>query len=336
MSVQIAVDAMGGDHAPEVVVEGAIAAAQEADDSVHILLVGPRERLERLLASHQASQLPISVLHAPEVIGMDESPSVALRAKPQSSVHVGLQAHKSGQAQAFVSNGNTGAVMAAALFILGRLPNISRPALPAYFPTLENTSIVLDVGANVDCKPEHLVQFALMGSLFYQVHLHKERPTVALLNVGEEPSKGNEVVRQAYQLLSEKTTELNFIGNVEGRDIFYHGADVVVCDGFVGNVLLKFGESIPDILQRLIKEAVVNEQLGEKEQYLIFGVLKQVLRRFDYAEFGGVPLLGINGTVLIGHGSAPARAVKRMILEAASMVEERILDRMAELFKTTH
>ncbi len=332
MPVQIAVDAMGGDYAPEVVIEGAIAATQEAGDSVQVLLVGPEDRLKPLLETQNAAGRPIAILHAPEVIGMEESPSVALRAKPHSSIHVGLHAHKTGKVQAFVSNGNTGAVMAAALFILGRLPNISRPSLPAYFPTLKGTSIVLDVGANVDCKPEHLMQFALMGSLFYQVHLHKEQPTVALLNVGEEPTKGNEVVRQAYQLLSERK-DIHFIGNVEGRDIFYHGADVVVCDGFVGNVLLKFGESFPDILQRLLKETIGKEQLGEQEQHLIFGLLKHVLRRFDYAEFGGVPLLGINGTVLIGHGSAHARAVKRMILEAAAMVEERILERMATLFQ---
>ena len=332
MATIIAIDAMGGDNAPNVVIEGAVRAARKANHQLQILLVGPEDTLAPLLAAYQEEHLPIAILHAPEVIGMDESPAVALRAKPQSSIHVGIQAHKMGKANAFVSVGNTGAIMAAALFLLGRLPNIARPALPAYFPTLQGTTIVLDVGANVDCKPEHLLQFARMGSVFYRVHLKKEQPTVGLLNIGEEPSKGNELTKNAYPLF-EQTADLTFVGNVEGRDIMFHKADVVVCDGFIGNVLLKYGESMPRIFQRLIQEVVQKRRLSPQEQQLIFSVLSDVHHRFDYEEFGGVPLLGINGNILIGHGSSSPRAIEQLILQGAKIAEENIIGQLSEAFQ---
>jgi glycerol-3-phosphate acyltransferase PlsX len=329
MAIRVAVDAMGGDHAPSVVVEGAVRAAREAPDRVEVLLFGPEAEVRAALAAHDADGLALTVVDAPEVIGMGESPSVALKGKLNSSIHRGLGAHKQGLADAFVSAGNTGAVMAAALVLCGRLPGVHRPSLPGYFPTTSGMALVLDVGANVDCKPEHLVQFAQMGRIFASRAFGVEDPTVALVNVGEEPGKGTEVVKEAHARLAA-LDGLHFIGNVEGRDLFHHGADVVVCDGFVGNVMLKLGESFATVLPQLIRREIGRQGLGDAEAALVGKVLHGALGRFNYENYGGVPLLGVDGTVLIGHGGSTARAIEQMIYSACEIVEKDVTGQIAE------
>lgn len=319
---------MGGDQAPGVVIQGAFQALHASDD-LEVLLFGPEDLLLEELDAHETTRiLPLHLIDAPEVIGMDEAPAAAVKAKQGSSIHLGLGAHKHGQADAFVSAGNTGAVMAASVFILGRLQGVSRPSVIGYFPTTTGTSIVLDVGTNLDCKPEHLVQFAHMGSVYAQHILQREAPTVGLLNVGEEPGKGNDQVKAAYALLSE-APGINFVGNVEGRDIMRHAADVVVCDGFVGNVLLKFGESVAPLLMQLIGQEVQKQHLGEPEQQVVGRVMHGVQKRFNPEEFGGAPLLGVGGNVLIGHGSSSARAIERLILTAAEVARHNVAGSIA-------
>ena len=322
MPTRVAVDAMGGDKAPSVVVKGAVRAVKRDDCDVHVLLVGPEETLREAVAQEgDLDRLPLRVVDAPEVIGMSESPAAAVKSKKRSSIHVGLTAHKEGKADAFASAGNTGAVMAAALFILGRLPNIARPSIVGFCPTMEGHCIFLDVGSSVDCKPEHLDQFALMGSIYAKRILKRENPVVGLLNIGEEPGKGNELVKEAYELLDDND-RINFRGNVEGRDLMQHAADVVVCDGFVGNVVLKFGESLATTLTDMVKREMEEQELSAAEQKLVLSVLRNVQRPFDYQEHGGAPLLGVSGNVIIGHGSSSARAVERMILKAGEVAEK--------------
>jgi phosphate acyltransferase len=318
MGVRIAVDAMGGDHAPSAVVEGALRAAKE----IEVILVGPKETVEAELDSQGGSGM-ITVVDAPEVIGMAEAPAAAIKGKPRSSIHVGLGLCKQGQADAFVSAGNTGAVMGASLFILGRIEGISRPAVIGYFPSPKGVSIVLDVGTNMDCKPEHLLQFARMGSIYARSVLGRENPRVGLLNVGEEPGKGDELSKATYPLL-DADDQIDFAGNVEGRDVLMGAADVVVCDGFVGNVLLKFGESVATVLPMFIGAEVKANPVPQDHLASFQKIFGGVKRHFDYEQYGGAPLLGVNGTVLIGHGGSSARAVERMILTAAQAARENV------------
>ena len=328
MPIRIALDAMGGDDAPAAVIDGVVAALRETGDRAQVLLVGPEATVRAELDRHDADGLPLDVLDAPEVIGMDEAPAAALKQKTRSSIHVGMGAHKAGRVDAFASAGNTGAVMAAALFILGRMEGVARPSLPGYFPTTEGLCIVMDVGANVDCKPEHLVQFARMGSVYVERVMRRAQPSVGLLNVGEEPGKGNEAVKATFKEL-EEAADLNFRGNVEGRDVLEHAADVVVCDGFVGNILLKFGESLTTAVARMIGAEMHRQQLSADEQALVGRVLGGVQRRFDYETYGGAPLLGVNGTVVIGHGSSSARAFKQMVLSTIDLVERDVTGSIA-------
>ena len=334
MPVRVAVDAMGGDYAPSVAVEGALEAAAEAGDRVDVILVGREDEVRAELETHGSADA-LRVVDAPEVIGMGESPTVALRQKRQSSIHVGLGAVKTGRADAFASAGNTGAVMAAALFGLGRLPGVLRPALPGYLPTPSGTCILLDVGANVEVRPEHLVQFARMGAVFGSAFLGKDDPTVGLVNVGEEPGKGTDTVKEAHATLAElgERGALRFVGNVEGRDILQHGADVCVCDGFVGNVVLKLAESIATILPTMVKAEIGRQELAPEAAQTVGGVLKGMLAPFDYQAFGGVPLLGLDGTVVIGHGGSSARAIRQMVLSAASLVEQNLTARIARALR---
>lgn len=312
---------MGGDDAPSVVIEGALRAAQESTDGLHLVLFGPEAILREALAAHaDAASLPIHIVDAPDVIGMAEAPVAAIKTKPRSSIHLGLGALKQGRVDAFISAGNTGAVMAASLFILGRLHGVARPSIPGYFPTTRGICLVLDVGSNVDSKPEHLVQFAQMGAVYAQRLMKVEQPTVALLNVGEEPGKGNELVKAAYDLLDEAPT-LDFRGNIEGRDVMHHAADVVVCDGFVGNVLLKFGESMATAVMEMVGQEIRHLGLAPDEQQVVGRVLGGVKKRFDPEEYGGAPLLGVNGTVFIGHGSSTARSIEKLIVRATRAAE---------------
>ena len=319
---------MGGDHAPSVVVEGTLEAVRTEGDRVSVLLVGPEETVHAELERAGGAPGEVEVVHASETIGMAESPSAALKSKPDSSIHVGIGAVKRGAADAFASAGNTGAVMATALFGLGRLPGVLRPCLPGYLPTPTGTVVVLDVGANIEVRPEHLVQFAQMGSVFGAFYIGTESPSVALINVGEEPGKGTDLLKETYHLL-EETDGIRFVGNVEGRDILQHGADVCICDGFVGNVVLKLAESVATILPQMVRAEIGRQGLGAEQAGLVGGVLKGMLTPFDYQTFGGSPLLGIDGTVVIGHGGSSAAAVTQMIRATADLVEQDVPGRIA-------
>lgn len=306
--MKIALDAMGGDHAPHVEVEGAVLAAKEFGS--HIILVGDRNVVEKELSRHNAESLPISVRHASEVVGMDESPSKALR-KKNSSMRLAFDLVKSGEAAAVVSAGNSGAAMATAMFVLRKLEGVDRPAIATVMPTLKGACVVLDVGANVDCKPSHLVQFAIMGDVYAQFILKKERPSVGLLSNGEEESKGTDVTRETHAIL--KQLPMNYIGYIEGRDIFAGNADVVVCDGFVGNVVLKTSEGLADAIGQMLKEEISKSPLAKLGYLLSKGAFGRFKKKVDYSEYGGAPLLGIDGVGIIGHGGSTPKAIKNAI-----------------------
>src|ERR1700693_4012404 len=297
----IALDAMGSDRRPKPEIEGAIQAARHYD--VHVLLVGPEPALRAELARyHAAAGLPINVVHASEVIGMADKAVQAVRAKRDSSMRVGLRLVRDGHAASFITAGNTGAAMATAKMVLGGLPGVDRPALVAIMPTATRTvTALLDVGANVDCKPHNLEQFAVMGDIYFRSMFGTERPRVGLLSIGEEEGKGNELTREAFQLL--KQLPLNFIGNVEGRDIYSGKVDVIVADGFVGNVALKTSEGVANLVRATLKEtlkATITRQVGYLLSRSAFADFK---KRLDHTEYGGAPLLGVRGVCFITHGS---------------------------------
>jgi len=330
MPVRVAVDAVGGDDAPGVVVEGVLRALQGAAGRLRVALVGPAEMVRSVLEAQGGSEsTEITVVDAPECIGMEETPAAALKGKPRSSIHVGVGAVRDGHADAFASAGNTGAVMAAATFVLGRLPGVLRPAIPGIFPTTGGSCLVVDVGANVDCKPEHLVQFARMGKVYAERVLGRPDPSVALLSVGEEPSKGNEAVKEAHERLRE-SDDIRFVGNVEGRDLLKHAADVCVCDGFTGNIVLKLAESVATVLPMLVRNEVIAQGLSADEAALVSRVLRGTMAPFESDNVGGLPLLGIAGAVMIGHGGSSAKAIEQMVLRAAEVVEEGVTARIAE------
>ncbi|MEW6685167.1 MAG: phosphate acyltransferase PlsX [Candidatus Edwardsbacteria bacterium] len=337
--IKIAVDAMGGDNAPEVIVDGAIGAARESEGRFEVLLVGLEEKVRKELDRHhrlkklyhRVKKLPISIVNATQTIEMGESPIEALKKKPNSSISLGIQLQKEKKADAFVSAGNTGAVMAATLLRLDRLEGIDRPAIATFVPTEHGTAIVLDVGANVDCKPHHLLQFATMGSIYSQYIFNRENPKVGLLNVGEESSKGNELTQKTYQLLA--SSSLNFIGNLEGKDVLHGTADVIVCDGFVGNVLLKLTESVIVLFFSIIKQHVYTNLWAKIGAFLLKPALKQFATDFDYAEYGGAPLLGVNSTCIICHGRSTAKAIGNAIRLAAQFVEKRVNEHIKEALK---
>ena len=322
---------MGGDAAPSVVIEGALRAARSAAEPLRILLFGPEPELRAELGDRVSSA--VEIVDAPQVIGMAESPVAAVRAKRRSSIHHGLQANRNGRADAFLSAGNTGAIVAAAQFILGRLPGVARPSIPAYYPTVKGVCLVLDVGSNMDSKAEHLLQFAQMGSAYARFLLDLKEPAVGLLSVGEEPGKGNELVKGAYDLF-RAAPNIRFVGNVEGRDIMHHGADVVVCDGFVGNVVLKLGESIMTAVPELIRQEMVAKGLGTTHMDAFRQVFGGLKRRFNPEYYGGgSPLLGVDGTVFILHGSSRARALERCILMAARAATTQLRAAIAAALK---
>jgi len=318
--MRIAVDAMGGDNAPEAVVEGAALAAREA--GTHVILVGDREILHDLLKRYGADQLPITVKHASEVVGMQESPSVALRRKRDSSLRVAFDLVKAGEAAAAVSAGNSGAAMAIAMLVLGRLAGVERPCIAAVLPSLGGSTVLLDVGANVECKPIHLVHFAIMGEVFCRYVLQVERPRVGVLSNGEEESKGTDLTRSAHQAL--KHSSLNYVGYVEGRDIFPGRADVVVTDGFTGNVVLKASEGLAHAMAQMFKEELGRTLFSKLGYLLARGAFRSIKNRLDYAEIGGAPLLGVNGVGIVSHGSSDARAIKNAIRVARDFAEKRV------------
>ncbi|OVE79192.1 hypothetical protein BVY01_03240 [bacterium I07] len=327
--MRIAVDAMGGDKAPEAIVTGAIEAARKANGRYEVVLVGDQARVESELQNHHfIKDLPLSIVHASQAVGMHESPARSLRQKPDSSIAVATQLHKKGDVQAVVSAGNTGAALAAALFLLKPIEGVQRPAIGTFVPHESGVCFVIDVGTNVDCKPEHMLQFGIMGSIFMNHLVDLETPRVGLLNIGEEESKGNETVQAAYSLL--KQGPLNFIGNVEGRDIMRGKADVVVCDGFTGNVLIKFGESLARMIALTLRRKIGGNIVGNIGHYLIRPKFRKLLKLFDYQEYGGAPLLGVRGNCIIAHGSSRPRAIRNAIEEAWKMNRERIAERIEQ------
>lgn len=311
--MKIAVDAMGGDHGPTVVVEGAVVAQREF--GVSVILVGDQAAIERGLARLGARGMAIEIRHASQVVGMAESPSQALRRKRDSSLRVAAELVRDGHASAFVSAGNTGAAMAIAMFTIGVLRGVDRPAIAAVLPNLKRYMVLLDVGANVNPKPWHLFQFAVMGHVYARDMLGIERPRVGLLSVGEEEGKGNDLTREAYEELRESS--LNFIGNVEGRDIYNGNCDVVVTDGFTGNVALKISESLADMLGAMVREELARDLRSRMGAALALPAFRRVRKRVDYTELGGAPLLGIDGAAVISHGSSPPKAIKNAVRVAA-------------------
>ena len=304
-------------------IEGAVAAARELGLSV--VLVGNEEELRRSLQQHSTNGLGITICHAPETVGMNESPSAALRKKKHSSIRVGLELVKRGEADAFISAGNTGAVMATAMVTLGSLPGVERPAIALIVPTLRGQSILLDAGANADCKPRHLLQFAIMGDIYARQVMGKKSPTVGLLSIGEEESKGNELTREAFKELEEERS-LNFTGNVEGREVFSGAADVIVCDGFTGNIALKISESAAEFFTVLLKEELEKGLVGKLGALLTRGAFRRFKKRVDYTEYGGAPLLGVGGMCIISHGRSTAKAIKNAIRVAAECVENKVIE----------
>ncbi len=329
--MRLALDAMGGDHAPAVTIAGALLAAREF--SYDIVLVGPEKIIREELAKHKnIGSLPITVVNADEVIGMDENPALAVRQKKNSSMAVAARMVADGKADAFVSAGNSGAAMATSLFTMGRIPGVSRPAITTLFPTLRGMSAVLDVGANVDCKPMHLQQFAIMGKLYYKDVFGVENPKVGLLSIGEEDSKGNELSLATFDLL-KKTNDLNFIGNVEGRDIPKGTADVVICDGFVGNIVLKLAEGIGEMMFSLIKNGMKAHPFAWAGIPFLWAALKDIKKRVDPSEYGGAPLLGVDGICIIGHGGSNEKAIKNALRAAARAAQAKVHIDIAEEIK---
>ncbi|MEK7367043.1 MAG: phosphate acyltransferase PlsX [candidate division NC10 bacterium] len=325
--VCVALDAMGGDAGPAVNVEGAVAAAREL--GLGVILVGVQEEIRRHLDRHDLRGLPIKVRHASEVVEMGDSPSTALRKKKDSSIRVAVDLVRSGDADAVVSAGNTGAVMAITLVVLGPLAGVERPAIAAALPTLAGHAILLDVGANVDCKPRHLVQFAIMGNVYARQVLGKARPRVGLLSIGEEETKGNELTKEAFRALEEEPG-IEFIGNVEGVDVFKGHADVVVCDGFTGNVALKIGESVAETIMALVREEVTADLRSRAGALLLKPAFRRLQRRLDYSEVGGAPLLGVNGITIISHGRSSAKAIRNALRVAGDCVKSRVLDNIRD------
>jgi glycerol-3-phosphate acyltransferase PlsX len=324
--MKIALDAMGGDKAPAIIVDGAIEAVRASSGRFDVVLVGKRDTIERYITDNNIQAGGVEIIDAPETIEMSESPAAAIRRKRNSSIAASMRLHKEGAVQAVISAGNTGAVVASSLFSLGRLAGIKRPAIAIFIPTRTGGTVLLDGGANSDCEPHHLLQFACMGSVYANTYLERSNPRIGLLSIGEERSKGNELTRDAYGLLER--SGLNFVGNVEGRDVFRDVVDVVVTDGFVGNIVLKFTESIVYYINNLIREKVGRNPLARIGASMMRPVFRGVKRTLDYAEYGGAPLLGINGVVIISHGGSSSRAIKNAFLAAERFVTSGINDRI--------
>jgi glycerol-3-phosphate acyltransferase PlsX len=319
--VRIALDAMGGDNAPAEPIAGAVLAARELH--IPVSLVGPRDIVAAELGRHQYSQLPIDIVDAPDVIDMADHPVEAVRRLKASSMNVAVQLVKSGVADGFVSAGNTGAVMVSSLFGLGRLPGIERPALATIFPTLNGHCLILDIGANSDCRPEHLLQFGRMGDRYSRLVLGIVLPRIGLLSNGEEESKGNKLVQEAHVLL--RGSDLNFVGNIEGKDIPRGTVDVVVCDGFVGNVMVKLAEGIGEFTFGLLRQELTSSALGIIGAILLRPSLRRIKRRVDYQEYGGAPLLGVGGIVIVAHGRSRAVAIRNAIRVAKQAAQANLL-----------
>lgn len=318
--MRIGLDAMGTNHSPCTEVEGAISSLRDSTDDLQIILIGDDELIRLELQKHDSTYPmdQLSIIHAPEKVLNEDSPAKALRQKPNSSIAIGLKMQKNGELDAFVSAGSTGAVMAGSLLILRPLKGVDRPCIGTVVPTAKGPLLLLDAGANVDCKPHHLTQFAGLGKVYAQDLMGIDTPRVGLLNIGEEPEKGNEVTLATHKILS--STHLNFVGNVEGGEILSGACDVLVCDGFVGNVILKFYESVAYFISNLFKD-----KLGQGS-----GELKDIFKILDYTETGGAPLLGVNGVVIICHGNSPPKAIYNAIGVADRAVQAAMLSHFIE------
>jgi len=329
--IWIAVDAMGGDFAPANVVDGALAAARHLD--LGVALVGPAAAIEAEVARHAATafvdRARVRIVDAPEVVSMAESPGAALRRKPNASIRVAAALVERGEAAALCSAGHTGATVMAAHGAFGMLPGVDRPALAAAIPTRKGRpAILLDVGASVECRPQHLLQFAVMGRLYARVAFDVESPRIGLLSIGEEATKGNELTREAHRLL--KASSLPFIGNVEARDVYSGDADVIVCDGFTGNVALKISEGLVEVVETLLREELSSTVTMRVGSLLTRRALRHFRRRVDYSEYGGAPLLGVAGATIVGHGRSSAKAVRNAVAMAYRFAADRFIERVEQ------
>lgn len=326
----IAVDAMGGDFAPQNTVLGAVEAG-EADSNIQVLLVGQKSKIIKVLDETQKQFDRENIINAEQIVEMNDSPSSILKEKPDSSMSVGAKLVKDGKAHAFVSAGNTGAMMAICTLILGRLPGVSRPTIGSFMPNQKGVTTIFDVGANVDSKPQFLFEYAVMGSIFVKEIYGVAKPSVGLLSVGEEEEKGTQASKAAYEML--KKSNLNFIGNIEGGDVLKGTANVVVCDGFIGNIILKFAESVIGLLRKKAEQFARKSFLNKIRVLTMKGTLKKILKEFDYQVYGGVPLLGVKGVCIIGHGSSSPLAIKNMICRAKEMFEKNIVNKIETSLK---
>ncbi|MFC1594304.1 phosphate acyltransferase PlsX [Candidatus Omnitrophota bacterium] len=324
--MKIAIDAMGGDFAPRVVVSGAVSAAKEY--GVEVVLVGRRNEIERELNKYKNLPDGISVEHASEVIAMNEPATSSIRKKKHSSITRATELLRDKKVDAMVSAGNTGAVVCAGTFLLKMLPDIERPGIAIIMPTLKGNSLVMDVGANIDVKPKHLLQYGLMADAYARTVLGKAHPTIGLLNIGEEQSKGTGIVKEAYTLLEQSS--VNFIGNVEGKELFSGNCDCIITDGVVGNVALKVSESLAEVIMQLFKREVLNSFWGKVGMLFMINCFRRLKKNMDYSEYGGAPLLGVNGIVIIGHGRSSEKAIKNAIRATKKEVEARINEAIIE------
>lgn len=325
--MRIALDAMGTDRGPEEMVAGAVQAVTES--ALDVVLFGDKNILTPLVKSHsEIGSGRLQIVHTTEVVGMAESPIEAIRRKRDSSIVVAFETLRKGEVDAVVSAGNSGATMAAAVRSLGRLPGISRPGIASVFPTLKKPVVMMDVGANVDCRPRHLFQFGVMAAAFSEVILDIERPRVGVLSIGEEQGKGNSLVKKTDDLF--RRSSMNYVGNAEGGEIFRGDVDVVVCDGFVGNVCLKISEGLAEALTGLLRIEINKSPLAKVGYFLARGAFKSFKKRIDYAEYGGAPLLGLKGTGIVCHGRSNAKAIKNAIFVAGSLVQNKVNDRIME------
>jgi len=326
VQVKIVVDAMGGDYAPDVVVTGTVEAVKEYN--AEVILVGDEVKINALLKKNKYSGSQISVVNATEIIEMCDSAATSIRKKRNSSIVVGLNLVKEGKADAFFSAGNTGAAVCGAVLSLGLLPGVERPGIGIVIPTLKGATMIIDVGANITPKPSQLLQYGIMGEVYSRCILNKENPAVGLLNVGEEEAKGTEFVKETHELLSG--SKVNFIGNVEGKDLFSGKCDVIVCDGFVGNVALKVTESAAEAMQKFLKRHIKSSPIAILGYFLLRRTFKRFKKEIDYSEYGGAPLMGVNGVVIIGHGRSNVKAIKNAIRAAKEEVERNINEKIVE------
>lgn len=320
---------MGGDYAPEAIIHGGVEAAKSGKGEYEVVFVGDESTISSILSRHfRIQEYPISIIHASQKIEMCETPTVALKKNPDASVVVAMKLHKQGKVDAVVTAGHTGASMASAFFSLGRIKGVRRPAIGSLIPHGQGVTLLIDVGANLECKPIHLLQFGIMGDIYMKYVYHIAEPKIGLLNIGEEATKGNKIHKEGNRILTE--SNLNFVGNVEGRDIMSGLVDVIVCEGFVGNVVLKFAESFNGVYSKTLKRKIGKKVFSNIGAFFLKPTFKRLRRIYDYEEYGGAPLLGINGTCMICHGSSTPKAIMHAVIEASSMIKQRVNEKISQ------